>query len=151
MVDDDDYDELNAAKWGVSSGYCYKSIGRAETISMYRVLMGLKKFDKMQVDHIDRNGLNNQRSNLRLATHSQNALNKPAGRNHPTGLKGILLPVATGLFVVRVKSKTVGQWGNLRDAVCQYNDEARKAHGEFALQHDYDCAALEDIERRLRA
>lgn len=46
------------------------------TISLWRFLMSPPH--GMQIDHIDRNPLNNQRSNLRLVTHAQNGQNRSA-------------------------------------------------------------------------
>ena len=44
-------------------------------IRMHRLILGLKNNDKIYVDHIDGNGLNNQRRNLRVANCQQNAQN----------------------------------------------------------------------------
>ncbi len=46
--------------------------GVRETIYMHRLIMGLWRGDKRNVDHIDKNGLNNYRSNLRVVTPSDN-------------------------------------------------------------------------------
>lgn len=80
LVDDEDYDELRKYEWRYfltkTREYARRyHIGRGNKlhwILMHRQLMG---FPEKSVDHKDRNGLNNQKSNLRLCTHSQNLAN----------------------------------------------------------------------------
>jgi hypothetical protein len=88
MVDDSDYEELSKYKWHYTNikgiGYAvrgsrlpsigYKQNGKVIRISMHRIITGATERSQ-QVDHIDGNGLNNQRENLRICTHSENLLN----------------------------------------------------------------------------
>lgn len=82
MVDDEDYGELNKYKWCVSKGkntfYAIRNIkkdnGEYTTILMHRAIMDISP--NMQCDHIDGNGLNNCKDNLREVTNRQNAQNK---------------------------------------------------------------------------
>jgi hypothetical protein len=61
--------------------------GKKRSVFFHRVLMG-EPLD-MRVDHIDCNGLNNRRSNLRLATISQSNHNSRTPRHNTSGLKGV--------------------------------------------------------------
>ncbi|MGV8982118.1 HNH endonuclease signature motif containing protein [Clostridium sp.] len=81
MVDDEDYEKLNKVKWQVSrrvnNNYAQKSVGSYENkkdIKMHREITNAP--DGMLVDHIDGNGLNNTKSNLRIVTHRQNSQNR---------------------------------------------------------------------------
>lgn len=81
LVDDEDFDYLRQWKWHVDvqkwSVYAVRaSIKEGKTINvlMHRAL--LNPPIGVEIDHIDRNGLNNQRGNLRVCTHSQNSMNR---------------------------------------------------------------------------
>jgi hypothetical protein len=88
QVDDDIYDKLNKFKWYAQFikgiWYAYRSVRepkagvgtrmKAKRIYMHREITGAtKRWDI--VDHINGNGLNNQRSNLRIVTNSENLKN----------------------------------------------------------------------------
>lgn len=75
LVDAQDLDLLNRWLWSLNGrGYAYGSPG-----FMHRVLLGLKKRDGREIDHINRNRLDNRRANLRLCDRSSNMLNTERG------------------------------------------------------------------------
>ena len=150
IVDDEDHDELMKYRWtawkGGNTWYArrskYKIGGGYYTITMHRVIIGAK--DNQIVDHKDRNGLNNQKNNLRLCTRSENSKNKKA-----VGISGFLgvsirprkILLKNGEYhiydswVARIKVKnktiTLGCFRNKIDAAKAYNKAAKKYHGEF--------------------
>src|SRR3989304_2105986 len=77
LVDDEDFEMLNRYKWsamrGANTYYAYTHIilesGKRTSIAMHRVIMQTPV--GYETDHRDRNGLNNQRFNLRICTHSK--------------------------------------------------------------------------------
>lgn len=82
LVDDEDFEVLSQTEWralrGSKSKVLYAiavSPKPARILTMHSLL--LEKRVGVTVDHIDRNGLNNQRSNLRYATKAQQEYNKP--------------------------------------------------------------------------
>ena len=87
LVDDEDYERISLCSWHTlpSSKTCYaqrsKNLGSKNgnqnitTFSMHRDILGLPQGRFPEVDHKDGNGLNNQKSNLRVATHTQNMAN----------------------------------------------------------------------------
>ena len=81
IVDDEDYDWLMTWKWcAVKQGhtfYAYTNTPRSQgktLIGMHRFLMCHPK--GMDIDHINHNGLDNRRSNIRIATRRENAANR---------------------------------------------------------------------------
>ncbi len=101
IVDVIDYDRLASVSWKVH----FTGIGRTKdkpraarqawdkedhryrTILMHRVIMDAPA--GITVDHIDGNGLNNRRLNLRLATYSQNARNRVLRSDNKSGFIGV--------------------------------------------------------------
>jgi hypothetical protein len=88
------------------------------------------------VDHIDGNGLNNTRSNLRLATFAQNSRNRRTYGNNKSGYKGVSRNKANNLWVAQIAFEGVaiwlGEFTSKIEAAKQYNIAALKYHGEFA-------------------
>jgi len=82
LVDDEDFQYLTAFKWSAqkqrNTYYTGRMInlenGKRKTLMMHHVIMGTTPEGK-EIDHIDGNGLNNQRSNLRFVTRRQNQQN----------------------------------------------------------------------------
>ena len=97
---------------------------------MHREIMNTSK--GLQVDHIDHNGLNNQRSNLRNCTASQNRMNKICTSR--SGYKGVSLN--EGLIQSRIKingnTRHLGYFKTKELAAKAYDIAAKKYQGEFA-------------------
>jgi hypothetical protein len=79
LVDDEDYENVMRFRWYSLFDYNrYRAIrtDSQRTIYLHRFILGLTFFDKKIVDHINGDGLDNRRENLRIVTHRQNILNR---------------------------------------------------------------------------
>jgi hypothetical protein len=140
LVSDIDYAYLNQFKWYSlhirDVFYAVRKVNK-KTILMHRVIlerMGFTNFK--QGDHRDRNSLNDQRRNLRVATHGENQQNKNKQCNNTSGYKGVIWDRVHGKWLARIKVgglvKCAGSFTNKLDAAKAYNDAAKKYHKEFA-------------------
>lgn len=138
LVDDEDYELISQYKWFLGfRGYVmtnYRLPGRKPTcIEMQRLLAGKPGY---KVDHKDMDKLNNQRSNLRVATHSQNNWNCGPHARNPHGFKGVSFDKFTGSWAVRLHAQRrkvhVGRFTQLRTAVFAHSLVALIYHGDFA-------------------
>lgn len=98
---------------------------------MHRLILGLQDKPELKGDHIDGNGLNNQRSNLRIATTGQNNCNRQTQKKY----LGVYFNNSREHWVAECQSK--GQvYRKIRDteeeAALAYNEMASLYHGEFA-------------------
>ncbi len=141
LVDDDMYEDLIRFKWQCTiRKYAATRIrinGKRVYLSMHRYVMGLKPYDPLQIDHRDRNGLNNQRSNLRISTQSQNNMNKcKAKKEKSSKFKGVTLNKEdkqwTAYIVKNKKQQHLGYFNTEIEAALAYNKKAQKLFGEFA-------------------
>lgn len=144
LVDNEDFERVQKFRWRLLShdnyagtyGYSKKN-GKNELVLMHRLLM---QPDNM-VDHIDRNGLNNQKSNLRLCNMSQNAANRTLSPLNKSGYKGVfkldekLYPKNPWKAKIGVNSKrkSLGNFSTALDAAKAYDKAAVENFGDFAL------------------
>lgn len=139
VVDDEDYEVLSQYKWRARKGrndhtwYVVRtdySNGKHD-IQMHRQIMNDPY--GCHVDHEDGNGLNNCRSNLRVATPSQNQCNRP---HHKGSYKGVSFDRGSGMWRARImierKMHFLGRFTTAEEAAAAYDDAAVELHGEFA-------------------
>ncbi len=87
IIDIEDAEEIGKRKWHYSHGYTTGYACRSDGKQMHRIILGLDS----QVDHINRNGLDNRRSNLRPCTNTINKLNERTRKDNTSGDSGIHL------------------------------------------------------------
>ncbi len=145
IVDPDDYDRLSRNRWYVSKGRntCYAIRGqwspekkRRLTISMHREVVDIP--DGMYVDHINHNGLDNRKANLRPAKPDQNARHTLyPKRNTSSKYRGVWYNKKKrrwrAVIGINNTRKTIGNYREEIDAAKAYDEEARKHYGEFAV------------------
>jgi len=152
LVDDDDYEMVNSIRWrslerkrnsGIScyyaNGYVGTINGKIKSILMHRLIIRNIPIG-YEIDHIDRNGLNNQKSNLRICTSSQNNHNRIKSPNKSSIYKGITYLTRKNRvkrYLCRIfvdgESITIGCFKTEIEAAIAYNKEIAKYHGEFSV------------------
>jgi HNH endonuclease len=144
IVDAEDYQLLMRWKWQAqksSNGKTYYATngvsaakyGKA-SFHMHRIIMNSP--GGLMVDHIDGDGLNNRKSNLRLATRQQNGCNRRGlPSNNTSGYIGVTHARNTKWgFTMKVngKNRFAGGFDSPEDAARARDAEAQKHYGEFA-------------------
>ena len=90
IVSPEDYERISKHKWFTSSGgYAVRS-EPGKTIRMHNEVLRFKRIKNgKEVDHINRDKLDNRRENLRIVTHYENCINRGVNRNNRSGIKGV--------------------------------------------------------------
>lgn len=130
LVDAEDADIALAASWRLSTdGYAVRAVrvdGARRWLLLHRVLFGLDRGDACQLDHANRNRLDNRRANLRLATQAQNCQNITPRRGTSSCFRGV-------------------SWAKRERMWRAYLNVNRRQHGlgYFALEEDAAQAAAD--------
>ncbi len=145
MVDDEDYAWLNQFKWAFTiakkknTGYAMLGFGingRLDYIYMHRLIMNFP--ENFGIDHKDRNGLNNQKSNLRICNPSQSSANQTRSKKNTSGFKGVCFRHKRKLrqwqATINFQRKYIylGYFNTAEEAHEAYKKAAVELFGEFA-------------------
>jgi hypothetical protein len=131
-VDASDAPSLMEKKWYAATvrgcTYAMRTVGR-RSVTMHSEIMASPK---ALVDHRDGNGLNNRRSNLRLANHSQNGGNSKRRRDNTSLLKGVTWNRRAGKWQAQIAGQYIGLFTDKLEAARAYDNAARARWQEFA-------------------
>ncbi len=141
IVDDEDYEELSKYKWHAfksrptSATYAIRNPPNKKTTRrMHRLIMNPKKGE--QVDHINGNGLDNRKSNLRICTNTQNQYNRKLNRRNKTGYKGVHWNKEKCKYRASIRHNKklvfIGDFNSPIEAAKAYDEKALELFAEFA-------------------
>jgi HNH endonuclease/AP2 domain len=137
-IDQEDYDYFKAHNWYIQQGgylkYGTKIDGKHKTFLFHREVVG-GDLKGMQVDHINRNKLDNRKANLRVSTNSQNLFNRGKTVLNTSGYKGVTRRSVNRWIAQTIFCGTylyLGSFDNPVEAARAYDKKALELHGEFA-------------------
>ena len=143
LVDNEDFAKVSGYKWYAvkhrNTFYALTSIRKGNKITslkMHRLILGLRRCDGKITDHRDRNGLNNQKANLRLCTNQQNGQNKRPQKGGTSKYKGVYWHKPRekwcGKVATNGKNQHLGYFVGEAEAAKAYDKKAKELFGEFA-------------------
>ena len=138
LIDLEDVDKVKNIKWHRSdlqrnTYYCMSN--NKTWRRLHRLIMNVTD-PNIFVDHINHNGLDNRKSNLRICTNQENIRNCKVPKNNKSGYKGIYWAKDKNKWTVQItlnnKTKYIGRYEKLEDAIAARKEAAKKYYGEFA-------------------
>lgn len=140
LVDDADYERVSQHKWHIkrySGGLAYatgRPNGGERKVLMHRFI--LNPPDGFEVDHINGDGLDNRRANLRVCSHAENQKNVKKPTTNTSGYKGVAWSKhhLRWKAEIRANGKRIhlGTFDTAEEAAAAYDTAAKQMHGEFA-------------------
>jgi len=146
LVDDEDYEYVAKFTWKLyrgrdrTTGYAVRKVvenGHKRVVMMHRVIAQTP--NGKVTDHVNGDGLDNRRKNLRVCDTSENMRNRPAPRKPKTSrFKGVSWDKTNGTWRAAIGgqgrgyAKSIGRFKTEVDAAIAYDLAAIKYFGEFA-------------------
>ena len=152
LVDDEDHKWLSKWNWHASHDrdgtiHARRTVNfllpdgtrSAKAVWMHREILGLTADNPMQADHIDGDGLNNRRTNLRSVSRRENMRNRRLQANNKSGVPGVSWSTTKRRWraSIRVEGARVelGYFRELRNAAQARREAEQKHHGEFSRNY----------------
>lgn len=131
-IDLEDVERVEQYKWGYTNGYC---INNSNQVFLHNFILNRKPSEDDVVDHINRNRLDNRRSNLRVVDYRMNGFNKGMQSNNTSGYVGVSWDKGKGKWEASIKSNRkkifLGYYDDIKDAAQAREKAELKYFGEI--------------------
>lgn len=142
----EDYDKIKSYTWHMDKdGYIVANCvigGRATTLKMHRLIMGVLNDNNVCVDHIKHINFDNRKSKLRIVSYTQNSMNTKSPKNNTSGCKGVSWNKEKRKWEVYItidgKRKHLGYFKEFEDA----KKTRLKAEDEHFGEYSYDNSMI---------
>ena len=131
LIDLGDIEKVGKYRWyATEKGY----VKSQNNLRLHRLVMNAT--EDYLVDHINRNPLDNRKSNLRMCTQAENSRNVGVSQANSTGFKGVYFEKLNNKYRARIKYNgkriSLGCYMNPVDAAIAYDKKAIELFGDFA-------------------
>lgn len=157
IIDSEDYGKVMPYKWfSHNDRYAATNMwfgNKRRTVKLHRFILNLSMDDGKIVDHINGNGLDNRKCNLRITDNLGNARNCKLRKDSGSKYKGVSIRNRRGTTVYEAyvrengKRKHVGTFYNEEEAADAYNKEAKRIYGEFARPNEIGRIVISEAAR----
>lgn len=131
--DKEDYDKIKDYCWFFNNDYVVAHGENHKTIYLHKLIIP----SEMEVDHIQHNKYDNRKSMLRIATDSQNAINKGVRSNNTSGTTGVSKIKRLNKWQVNItingNTKYLGIFDSFDDAVVARKEAEEKYFGSWSF------------------
>lgn len=144
LVDDDDYERVSSAQWHTTGHGRWLYARDGAGLLMHRIIMSPPP--GAHIDHINHNGLDNRRANLRLCTREQNMGNRNKADNTSSRYKGVYWDSQRNKWRATIgkDNKHLGRYKSEEEAARAYNNAANQKYGQYALLNELALPAKSD-------
>ena len=153
IINIDDIEKINGYKWSIkkkNNNFYVRTTVNKKDILLHKLLTNTDSHTI--VDHIDRNTLNNKKSNLRIASCSQNGMNKSIQSNNSSGFTGVYYSRKYNKWIstIKINKKTIslGMFLEKVDAIKFRLNAEKKYFKEFTPQKNlFEEYGIKDDEK----
>ena len=145
LFDEEDIFKLFNYKWTIvrRSKLCFYATSKSHGKSVYMHQLILPPKRGFIIDHLNANGLDNRKQNLRYATHAENIQRSPPRKGRKIkgvyfDKRGLQKPWVARLNTAKNGNKTLGYYKTEIEAAIAYNHEALKHFGNHAWLNQID-------------
>lgn len=155
-IDEEDYTRVTSRNWYVGTDpkhtyfytYIYVS-GIRKSIALHRFLMGCTHGDKIVIDHINRNALDNRKCNLRKCTQRDNLCNSGIRIDNSSGYKGVSFNKKENNWNATIQYNgeiySIGTAATAQEAAVLYDMVAIRMFGEYANPNFKDASYSDTV------
>ncbi len=136
LVDEEDYERVNKYNWGITKTK-YRNIFYAKNfhVKMHRFIMGVTD-PQVHIDHINHDGLDNRKVNLRACSSLENSFNSRSRENTSSKYKGVEFIKKSGKWKANICKQQIeyplGHYKTEEEAARAYDVKAKELFGDFA-------------------